>query len=180
MKVNKFWLPLGGFLVLAVVLAVALTRAPDKGQAFVKSALIGKPAPAFELPSLTEPGAVVRNTDFAGGWYLLNVWGTWCVECRVEHPLLLDIAREGRVKIVGLDYKDEDAAALAWLQELGNPYAAIAADREGRAAINWGVYGAPETFLVDPQGVIVHKQVGVVTPQAWKDEFLPRIEGTLK
>jgi cytochrome c biogenesis protein CcmG/thiol:disulfide interchange protein DsbE len=114
--------------------------------------------------------------SFHGRWTLLNVWGTWCVECRAEHPVLLDIQREGKVQIIGLDYKDEDAAALEWLDRLGNPYAAVAADREGRAAIDYGVYGAPETFLVDPQGIIVHKQVGPVSAAMWRSDFVPLID----
>jgi cytochrome c biogenesis protein CcmG/thiol:disulfide interchange protein DsbE len=173
----RFALPLAGFLVVVGIFAVALQRAPDKGQAFVRSALIGKPAPDFSLPSVTEPGETVTMEQFRGRWTLVNVWGTWCPECRIEHPLLLDIQREGKVAILGLDYKDDDEAAIRWLRELGNPYDAVAADREGRAAIDFGVYGAPETFLVDPQGVIVHKQVGAVSPEMWRDEFLPLIAG---
>ncbi|MET0291001.1 MAG: DsbE family thiol:disulfide interchange protein [Steroidobacteraceae bacterium] len=172
----RFVLPLAGFLVVAVILGIALKRAPEAGQAFVKSALIGKPAPEFTLPSVIPNAEDVSLAQFKGRWTLLNVWGTWCVECRVEHPVLLDIQREGKVTIIGLDYKDEDAAALEWLDRLGNPYAAVAADREGRAAIDFGVYGAPETFLIDPQGVIVHKQVGPVSKAIWQTDFLPKIE----
>ena len=173
---NRFVLPLVGFLLVALVLGVALKRAPAPGENFVKSALIGKPAPAFALPNLTEPGQIVRPDQFKGRWYLMNVWGTWCVECRMEHPMLLDIQREGRVAVVGLNYKDQDELALDWLRQLGNPYAAVAVDREGRTAIDWGVYGAPETFLVNPQGIIVRKRVGALTPQVWKNDFLPMVE----
>lgn len=176
MKLTRFVLPLAGFLMLAVVMAVSLQRAPEK--AVVKSALLGKPAPVFELPDLTSPGGTVSNASFANQWYLLNVWGTWCVECRAEHAVLLGIQQEGRVKILGLDYKDEDDAALAWLAELGNPYAAVAADREGRIAIDWGVYGAPETFLVNPQGRVVQKQVGPISTEIWKRDFLPHLDGS--
>jgi cytochrome c biogenesis protein CcmG, thiol:disulfide interchange protein DsbE len=172
----RFLLPLGGFLLVAVVLAIALKRSPDAGQAFVKSALIGKPAPLFTLPSVSPGAPPVSMAQFHGRWTLVNVWGTWCIECRVEHPVMLDIKRAGKVAILGLDYKDEDAAALQWLEQLGNPYEAVAADREGRAAIDFGVYGAPETFLVDPQGIIVHKQVGPVSAAMWAKEFLPLIE----
>ena len=173
---NRFVLPLVGFVLVAGVLAVALKRAPDKGDAFVKSALIGKPAPAFSLPSLTQPGQMVESSQLKGQWYLLNVWGTWCYECRAEHAVLLEIQRQGRVRLVGLNYKDDDAAALAWLAKLGNPYEVVAADREGRVAIDWGVYGAPETFLVNPQGIIVHKRVSVVTQELWEKDFLPLID----
>jgi cytochrome c biogenesis protein CcmG/thiol:disulfide interchange protein DsbE len=173
----KFILPLAGFLVVAAIFAVALNRAPEKGQAFVKSALIGKPAPDFTLPSVTDPGENVTMAQFRGRWTLLNVWGTWCVECRVEHPVLLDIQREGKVALLGLDYKDDPEAAIRWLRDLGNPYDAVADDSEGRAAIDLGVYGAPETFLIDPDGIIVHKQVGAVSSEMWQRDFLPHIEG---
>jgi cytochrome c biogenesis protein CcmG/thiol:disulfide interchange protein DsbE len=174
----RFILPLAGFLLVAVVLAIALKRAPDAGQAFIKSALIGKPAPEFSLPSIFPGEQPVTLGQFRGRWTLVNVWGTWCVECRVEHPVLLDIKRQGKVAILGLDYKDEDEAAVQWLEQLGNPYDVVAADREGRAAIDFGVYGAPETFLVDPQGVIVHKQVGPVSAKMWTDEFMPFIDAS--
>lgn len=172
---NRFWIPLGVFVALVVVFAVALKRAPEKQ--FVQSALIGKPAPEFNLPDLLNPGSSVDSKAFKGRWVLVNVWGTWCVECRVEHPVLLDIKREGKLSIIGLNYKDEDALALKWLNDLGNPYDAVAVDREGRAAIDFGVYGAPESFLVNPEGVIVHKIVGVVTAAMWRDKLLPMING---
>jgi len=175
---NRFLLPLLGFGLLVVVFAVALQRAPDKQ--FVPSALIGKSAPAFSLPNLLQPDAMVDSATFKGRWYLLNVWGTWCVECRAEHQTLLDIQREGKAVVIGLNYKDDDAAARQWLAELGNPYQVIAVDREGRAAIDYGVYGAPESFLVNPEGVIVHKVVGVVTPDSWRSTMLPMIEGAVK
>jgi cytochrome c biogenesis protein CcmG/thiol:disulfide interchange protein DsbE len=175
---NKFALPLVAFALLVIVFGVALKRAPDKQ--FVKSALIGKPAPDFVLPDLLQEGQTVSSRAFAGKWALLNVWGTWCAECRAEHATLLQIRQEGKVLMVGLNYKDEDAAARAWLTQLGNPYEIIAADHEGRAAIDWGVYGAPETFLVNPAGTIVHKVVGQVTAENWRTQFLPLIEGTAK
>lgn len=175
---NRFWIPLGAFAALVVVFAVALKRAPEKQ--FVQSALIGKPAPEFVLPDLLNPGASVDSKTYKGRWVLVNVWGTWCVECRVEHPVLLDIQREGKLAIIGLNYKDEDAAAQKWLADLGNPYDAVAVDREGRAAIDFGVYGAPESFLVNPDGVIVHKVVGVVTAAMWRDTLLPLMNGVGK
>jgi cytochrome c biogenesis protein CcmG, thiol:disulfide interchange protein DsbE len=175
---NRFALPLIVFALLVVMFGVALKRAPDKQ--FVKSALIGKPAPEFSLPNLLQEGATVRNAAYKGRWYLVNVWGTWCGECRAEHGTLLGIKQEGKVAMLGLDYKDEDPAARAWLAELGNPFDVVAVDPEGRAAIDWGVYGAPETFLVNPQGTIVHKVVGAVTPESWRSQFLPLILGTAR
>ena len=172
---NRFAWPLVVFGLLVIVFGVALKRAPEKQ--FVHSALIGRPAPAFTLPDLRQPGQQVTSDQFKGQWYLLNVWGTWCVECRVEHPVLLDIKQQGKVQLVGLNYKDDPDQARAWLAELGNPFSAIAEDREGRVAIDWGVYGAPESFLVDPQGVIVEKIVGVITHENWNAKLLPLVEG---
>jgi cytochrome c biogenesis protein CcmG, thiol:disulfide interchange protein DsbE len=136
--------------------------------------LIGKPAPEFVLPNLLSDQPV-NSRDFKGRWTLVNVWGTWCVECRAEHETLLQIRQEGKVLMVGLNYKDEDAAARDWVAQLGNPYDVIAVDHEGRAAIDWGVYGAPETFLIDPSGVIVHKYIRALTPDIWQAQFMPLI-----
>lgn len=173
---NRFATPLLIFGLLVVVFAIALQRAPEK--TVVPSALIGKPAPEFVLPDLLNPAATVSSASFKGGWALVNVWGTWCPECYTEHPVLLDIAKQGKVKIIGLNYKDEDDKARQWITELGNPYAAIAIDKQGDAAIDLGVYGAPESFLIDPQGVIVHKVVGQLTAAHWNSKMLPLVEGT--
>jgi len=175
---NRFAIPLALFAALVVVFAVALKRAPEKQ--FVRSAMIGKPAADFVLPDLMNPGGTVDSRAFKGRWVLLNVWGTWCFECRAENPELLAIQREGKVVVVGLNYKDEDEAARQWLTQLGNPFDAIAVDREGRVAIDYGVYGAPETFLINPQGIIVHKVVSVITPELWQKTLLPLIEGAAK
>jgi cytochrome c biogenesis protein CcmG, thiol:disulfide interchange protein DsbE len=172
---KRFAIPLVAFGLLLVVFAVALKRAPEKQ--VVQSALIGKPAPDFVLPDLADPSRTVRFADFRNRWSLVNVWGTWCVECRVEHPVLLDIRRQDKVNIVGLNYKDNPTEARAWLNELGNPYTVVALDQEGRSALDWGVYGAPETFLVNPQGIVVDKIVGIVTPENWAARLLPQIEG---
>jgi cytochrome c biogenesis protein CcmG, thiol:disulfide interchange protein DsbE len=166
-------LPLAGFALLAAVLAIGVYRAPEKSR--IDSPLIGRPAPPFTLPSLMDASRNVSPRDWQGRWYLLNVWGTWCPGCREEHPMLLDIQASGRLPIVGLNWKDDDAQALAWLAQLGNPYERVAVDREGRAAIDWGVYGAPETFLVNPDGVVVHKHVGALTRAAWLRDFVPRL-----
>jgi cytochrome c biogenesis protein CcmG, thiol:disulfide interchange protein DsbE len=172
---NRYSTSLVVFGLLVIVFAVALCRAPDKQ--FVPSALIGKSAAEFTLPDLLHPGSTVTNAAFKGRWYLLNVWGTWCPECRAEHPVLLDIQREGKVAVVGLNYQDDDDKARQWLQELGNPYAAVAVDREGRASIDYGVYGAPETFLVNPQGIIVHKVVGQITTESWAELVRKFVDG---
>ncbi len=170
---NRFYLPLGIFALLALVLAVGIRHSPDKG--IIVSPLIGKAAPRFALPDLADPSHVIDSTALSGRWYLLNVWGTWCVECRAEHEMLLKVHTSGRVPLIGLDWKDEDDRAQAWLRQLGNPYELVAVDRGGRAAIDWGVYGAPETFLVNPQGVVVYKHVGALDESTWTREILPRL-----
>lgn len=170
---NRFALPLGVFVLLAVVLAVGIVHSPTKG--IIVSPLLGKPAPAFELPDLADPAHRVRSSDLRGHWYLFNVWATWCGECRAEHQMLLTVHQAGVVPLVGLDWKDDPAQASAWLKELGNPYQAVAVDASGREAIDWGVYAAPETFLVNPQGIVVYKQTGALTQEAWTREILPRV-----
>ena len=170
---NRFILPLGIFGLLAIVLAVGIKHSPEKG--VIPSALIGKAAPEFTLPVLTDTSRTFSPREMKGKWYVFNVWGTWCVECRAEHSALLEIRKQGQVPLVGLDWKDEDPQALQWLTELGNPYDVIAADREGRTAIDYGVYGAPETFLVNPQGIVVYKYVGPLTLEAWQTQFVPKL-----
>ena len=172
---NRFLLPLGLFVLLAVVLAIGIRHAPEKG--VIASPLLGRPAPQFALPSLTDPAQQVRSADLKGHWYLFNVWGTWCGECRQEHETLLQVHRAGVVPIIGLDWRDDDTQARSWLAQLGNPYQSVAVDRSGRIAIDWGVYGAPETFLVNPQGIVVYKHVGALTPDTWTHEILPRVSG---
>jgi cytochrome c biogenesis protein CcmG, thiol:disulfide interchange protein DsbE len=170
---NRFALPAAVFALLVVVLAIGIKHSPDKGT--IMSPLLGKPAPQFSLPNLTDPGRVVSSTGLKGRWYLFNVWGTWCGECRAEHEMLLQVRRAAVVTLVGLDWKDDDAQALSWLAQLGNPYEVVAVDRSGRTAIDWGVYGAPETFLVNPQGIVVFKHVGALTPDVWTRDILPRL-----
>ena len=172
---TRFLLPLGIFALLAVVLAIGIRRSPEKG--VIASPLLGKPAPAFVLPDLADPARQVRSDDLKGRWYLFNVWGTWCGGCREEHETLLQVHRAGVVPIIGLDWKDDDGQALNWLTQLGNPYQSVATDHSGREAIEWGVYGAPETFLVNPQGVVVYKHIGALTPDTWTHEILPRVSG---
>jgi cytochrome c biogenesis protein CcmG, thiol:disulfide interchange protein DsbE len=172
-RMNRFVLPLGGFVLLVVLLAVGLKQAPEKG--VIKSPLVGKPAPAYVLPNLLEPAAQVRADDYKGRWHLVNVWGSWCYACREEHPVLLAIQRQNVVPIVGIDWNDEEGAGRDWLSKLGNPYVHVGADRDGRTAIAYGVTAAPESFLINPEGVIVKKVTGVITPKVWQEELLPVI-----
>jgi cytochrome c biogenesis protein CcmG/thiol:disulfide interchange protein DsbE len=172
---NRFLLPLGLFALLAVVLAIGIQHSSDKG--VIASPLLGKPAPPFSLPNLTDPAHEVRSADLKGQWYLFNVWGTWCGGCRQEHETLLQLHRAAVVPIIGLDWKDDDTQARDWLTQLGNPYQSVATDHSGRVAIDWGVYGAPETFLVNPQGIVVYKHIGALTPEVWTREILPRVSG---
>ncbi len=170
---SRFLIPGIVFLALATVLYVGVVRSPNKSTQ--QSALLGKPAPDFDLPSLQDEGTRVTRAQLAGRPWVLNVWGTWCVECRVEHQVLLDIARQNAVPLIGLNWKDDDAAARQWLAELGNPYTAIAADREGRTAIDFGVYGAPETFFIDEHGIVQYRHVGAMSEEIWEREFLARL-----
>jgi cytochrome c biogenesis protein CcmG/thiol:disulfide interchange protein DsbE len=168
----KFIVPFVLFVVLGAFLFVGLYRDPS----YVPSPLIGKPAPEFTLPSLQDPAFPIASKDLAGKPWVLNVWGTWCGGCRQEHATLIAIARQGAVPLIGLNWRDDDAAAQDWLRQLGNPYAAVATDHEGRTAIDWGVYGAPETFLIGPDGTVLYKHIAPMTFEVWNKEFLPRIE----
>lgn len=170
---NRYLIPLAVFALVVVVFAIGIAEAPRKD--LVPSPLIGKEVPTFSLPSLTDPTQEVSSRQLLGHWYLFNVWGTWCVSCREEHPELLAIARSGAVPIIGLDWKDSRAEALAFLRKEGDPYQRIAVDRKGNEAIRWGVYGAPETFVVNPKGIIVYKYIGPITPQAWVQNILPHL-----
>lgn len=169
---NRFILPAGAFVLLVAVLFIGIQRAPQK--TVIPSALIGKPAPAFTLPVLGSDESFSEES-LRGRWYVLNVWGTWCPECRNEHDTLLEIAQSDVLPVVGLNWKDDDAAAVEWLAQLGNPYDIIAVDRDGQVAVDWGVYGAPETFLVDAAGIVVYKHVGPLNPQIWREQFLSRL-----
>lgn len=170
---NRFLLPLGVFALLVVVLAIGIRHAPEKD--IIPSPLIGRLAPHFALPDLADPAHTIDSSSLAGRWYLFNVWGTWCFECRAEHDTLLEVRKAGVVPLIGLDWKDNDTEARAWLEQLGNPYQAVAVDHSGRAAIDWGVYGAPETFLVNAQGIVVYKVVGPLTHEVWTRDILPRV-----
>ena len=165
----KYLIPLGLFLVLVVFLAIGLGRDPRE----VPSPLINKAAPAFTLPQLRAPDKTFSSEEMRGKVWVLNVWASWCIACRDEHPDLLAYSRTGAIPIYGLNLKDKPEDALAWLRELGDPYVLSAADLEGRVAIDYGVYGAPESFLIDQNGVIRYKHIGPITPDIWRDKFLP-------
>ena len=167
----RFIVPLLLFAALGAFLFVGLYRDPR----YVPSPLIGKPAPEFTLPSLQDANYPVASRELLGQAWVLNVWGTWCGGCRQEHDTLLAIAAQRSVPIVGLNWKDDNGAAQQWLAQLGNPYAVIAEDREGRTAIDWGVYGAPETFLIGPDGIVLYKHIAPMTMEVWNQEFMPRI-----
>jgi len=156
------------FIALAGLLYKGLSLDPKR----VPSPLIDKPAPAFSLPLLREPETLISNTDFKGQVTLFNVWATWCVSCRQEHPLLMQMAEQG-IRIYGLNYKDVRDDAKRWLKIYGDPYLANAFDAEGRTGIDWGVYGTPETFIVDKQGIIRHKHIGPLTVESVKSDILP-------
>lgn len=172
----RFIIPVGLFAALVVFLAVGLGR--DK--LTLPSPLIGKPAPQFELPRVDDPTQKISNREFAGRAYVLNIWGSWCIACREEHEALMEIARRGEVPIIGLNWKDELQPAQRWLQALGNPYAVSAFDPEGNVGIDWGAYGAPETFLIDAQGIVVHKQISPMTVAVWERDFLPLVKRSAK
>jgi cytochrome c biogenesis protein CcmG/thiol:disulfide interchange protein DsbE len=171
---NRFILPVVVFALLVVVLAIGIKHSPDKG--IIASPLLGKPAPEFSLPSLADGKRIVSPQSLRGRWYLLNVWGSWCGTCREEHRMLLQVRQSGVVPLIGLDWKDDDSQALSWLAQLGDPYEVVAVDHEGRAAIDWGVYAAPESFLVNPEGIVVYKCMGELTPEIWQKEILPRVQ----
>ena len=171
MKALKYIIPLAVFLGLAVFFAIGLTRDPR----VVPSPFIDKPAPAFRLEQLHDASSAFTPEAMKGKVWLLNVWASWCVSCRVEHPVLVEMQRKQVVPIVGLNYKDKREDAVAWLQKFGNPYELSAWDIDGRVGIDYGVYGAPETFLIDKQGVIRHKQIGPITPEALEKVIIPLI-----
>ncbi len=164
--------PLLVFVVIVGFLWVGLSLNPRE----VPSPLIGKPAPQFALPQLRDNGAVIKAADLRGQVWLLNVFASWCAPCLQEHPLLLDVAKSGVVPVYGLNYKDQRAAALNWLDRHGDPYTAIVVDAEGRTGIEYGVYGVPETFVIDKLGVIRFKHIGPLTPQVLYEEIIPLVK----
>ncbi len=168
----RYLLPLAIFLGMAAFLYKGLSMNPRE----IPSPLIGKSVPDFELPRLQVPGAKVSNRDLLGKVSLLNVWATWCVSCRAEHRVLVQLARAKVVDIYGLNWRDDWAGAEEWLARLGDPYVATAVDQEGRTAIDLGVYGAPETFVVDKQGIIRYKHAGPLSADLLESKILPMVE----
>ncbi len=170
-SMRPYLVPVGVFVLLVVLLAVGLTLDPR----LIPSPLINKPMPEFTLPNLRNPDATVSRADLLGKVLLFNVWASWCQACRQEHPLLMELARSGVVPIYGLNYKDKRPDALRWLDQLGDPYVAIAADADGRVGIEWGVYGVPETFVVDRKGIIRYKQIGALNKKLIQEKILPLV-----
>lgn len=164
--------PLLLFAALVALFAVGLTLNPRE----VPSPLIGKPVPQFDLPPVKGRTLGLASRDLQGEVSIVNVFASWCVACRDEHPIFMDLRKRGVVPIHGLDYKDKPDDAVRWLAELGDPYTRTGADLDGRVAIDWGVYGVPETFLIDREGRIAYKHIGPVTPQVMRDKLLPLIE----
>ncbi len=168
----KYLTPLALFIVLAVFLGLGLKLNPRD----IPSPLIDQPAPQFNLPILGQKIQSLANTELLGEVWLLNVWASWCASCRQEHPLFNQLAKKNIVNIIGLNYKDEPAAALQWLAQLGNPYKLSVMDLEGRTGIDYGVYGVPETFVVDKKGIIRYKHTGPVSARDMQEILIPKIQ----
>ena len=173
---RRLLIPLALFVVLLGFLLVGLGLNPRE----VPSPLVGKPAPDFKLARLHQPELLLGTTDLKGQVWLLNVWASWCVSCRVEHPLLVELSKAKLVPLVGLNYKDKPDEGIAWLEQHGNPYDVSVIDRDGRVGIDWGVYGVPETFVVDKIGVIRYKHIGPVDAAAIEKKILPLVRALQK
>ncbi|HUD97481.1 MAG TPA: DsbE family thiol:disulfide interchange protein [Woeseiaceae bacterium] len=167
----RYVAPILAFAILLPMLIFGLQRDPSE----LPSPYLNKPAPAFELPNLRDPEQTVSHRDYAGQVVLVNVWATWCVGCRQEHEFLLSLAATGDVPIYGLNWRDRREDAIRWLDQLGDPYVASGFDEDGTVGIDWGVYGAPETFLIGPDGTVLHKHLSPLTPAIWERDFLPKI-----
>lgn len=165
----RFLLPLGVFALLLVFLLIGLRLNPRE----VPSPLIGKPAPAFALPRLGQPEQRIARDDLLGKVWVLNVFASWCAPCRVEHPLVTELARRNLAPVYGLNYKDKTADATQWLATLGDPFAAVLVDADGRTGIDFGVYGVPETFVIDQRGIVRFKHIGPLTPDAVSEQIIP-------
>lgn len=172
MKVLRFLIPLAIFGVLVWFLYAGLSLNPRE----VPSPLIGKPAPAFKLPRLDDPEKSVQREDLLGKVWVMNVWASWCAPCREEHPVVIDLARRTKVPVVGLNYKDRPGDARTWLQRLGDPYAMTLIDFDGKVGIDFGVYGVPETFVIDAQGQVRYKHVGILTPAIVRERIEPLLK----
>ena len=166
---KRYLLPLAIFIVLVILLAAGLKNDPK----YIPSPFIGKPAPAFDLPVLHQPDKRIRHSDMKGQVWLLNVWASWCVSCRAEHEVVKRFVAMNIAPVYGLNYKDRPQDAQAWLKQLGDPYTASMMDIKGDVGIDWGVYGVPETFVIDKQGIVRYKQVGPLTNAVIDEKILP-------
>ena len=169
---NRYHVILVAFLMLLGLFVATLERDISE----IPSPLIDNPAPQYELPSVKDPLKTVGSADYAGQLVLVNIWATWCVGCRQEHQFLNELAARNIIPIYGINWRDQRDGALEWLERLGDPYVASAYDVDGRVGIDWGVYGAPETFLVSPDGNVIHKYIGPLHETAWQNEFMPLID----
>lgn len=167
----RFLLPLAIFVILVIFLGIGLTLNPRQ----VPSPLIDKPAPIFHLQQLYDSSKTLSSEDNLGKVWMLNVWASWCVACRDEHPVLVELSKLGIVPIYGLNYKDQRDTAMQWLRQYGNPYETSIVDADGKVGINYGVYGVPETYVIDKEGIIRYKHIGPVTVKSLEDKILPLI-----
>jgi len=174
---KKFFVPIIGFVLLFALLGYALIeiRSGDMSPREIPSPLVGKPLPEFKLTDLHHPGKNYTKNDFAGKVFLMNIWASWCVACREEHPLLKVLPKQEGVALIGVDYKDQNPDGLAFLKEMGDPYDLIMTDNNGRYGIDLGVYGVPETFVVDSNGIIRYKQIGPITLESWHSKIAPLV-----
>lgn len=168
-------LPLLAFIALALLLFVGVRMNSGKDTSAIPSPLIGKPAPALQLPELALRESRIGIAELKGRAHVLNVWGSWCVSCRVEHPVITELARSGAV-VIGYNYKDTPEEAARWLTQYGNPFALVVQDRDGQAALDWGIYGAPETFVIDASGIVRFKHIGPLTPEIVSAHILPILQ----
>lgn len=168
-------LPLVLFSALVVLLLVGVRMNSGRDTSAIPSPLIGKPVPTFSLPVLGDATRVISNKDLLGTPFLINVWGSWCPACRDEHPQITALARSGKIRVLGYNYKDAPEDAQRWLKEFGNPFEFVLADEEGRVALDWGIYGAPESFLVDASGVIRWKTIGPITDAVVREQIEPQL-----
>ena len=168
---NRFLLPLVAVVVFIPILILGLNTDPRK----LPSPYIGKPAPQFELPGLKDPSITVNTASLEGRMTLVNIWATWCVGCRAEHQYLMQLAQQGTIPIYGINWRDSRTQALSWLEQLGDPYVVSGFEADARVGIDWGAYGAPESFLVNPQGIVLYRFAGPLNQAIWEREFQPRI-----
>ncbi|MGB5246957.1 MAG: DsbE family thiol:disulfide interchange protein [Woeseia sp.] len=168
--------PVAVFALMIPIFLIGLNRDPSA----LPSPFLGKPAPQFTLPTLANPDTTLSSDEYAGQLVIMNVWATWCVGCRQEHAYLMELAKGGAIPIYGLNWRDNRSDAQRWLAQLGNPYVKSGFDADGRVGIDWGVYGAPETFLIAPDGSVVYKHLGPLNDSIWQRDFVPRIDAVNK